>query len=60
VLVISQQQKASTIFLEVRASNQRAIQLYQMAGFNEIGLRKNYYPTAQGKEHAVIMALMIF
>jgi ribosomal-protein-alanine N-acetyltransferase len=60
VLVISQQQKACTIFLEVRASNQRAIQLYQMAGFNEIGLRKNYYPTAQGKEHAVIMALMIF
>lgn len=60
VLMISQQQKASTIFLEVRASNQRAIQLYQMAGFNEIGLRKNYYPTTQAKEHAVIMALMIF
>ncbi|HNA21482.1 MAG TPA: ribosomal protein S18-alanine N-acetyltransferase [Agitococcus sp.] len=60
VLVNSQQKKASTIFLEVRESNQRAIQLYQVAGFNEIGLRKNYYPTANGKENAVIMALMIF
>ncbi|HRH90722.1 MAG TPA: ribosomal protein S18-alanine N-acetyltransferase [Agitococcus sp.] len=60
VLVNSQQKKASTIFLEVRESNQRAIQLYQAAGFNEIGLRKNYYPTAHGKENAVIMALMIF
>ena len=60
VLANSQQQKATTIFLEVRDSNQRAIQLYQAAGFNEIGLRKNYYPSAQGKEHAVIMALMIF
>ena len=44
----------------MRESNQRAIQLYQVAGFNEIGLRKNYYPTANGKENAVIMALMIF
>jgi ribosomal-protein-alanine N-acetyltransferase len=51
---------ATTIFLEVRAGNQRAIQLYQMAGFNEIGLRKNYYPAASGKEDAVVMALMVF
>lgn len=51
---------ANTIFLEVRAGNKRAIRLYQMAGFNEIGLRKNYYPAAQGKEDAVIMALMFF
>ncbi|HQV80721.1 MAG TPA: ribosomal protein S18-alanine N-acetyltransferase [Agitococcus sp.] len=52
--------KANTIFLELRATNQRALALYQMAGFNEIGLRKNYYPAAQGKEDAVIMALMLF
>lgn len=54
------EKKANTIFLEVRASNQRAIEMYQMAGFNEIGLRKNYYPAANGKENAVIMALMLF
>ena len=31
------------VFLEVRASNQRAIQLYQAAGFTVIGQRKGYY-----------------
>ncbi|MGL4416049.1 MAG: ribosomal protein S18-alanine N-acetyltransferase, partial [Plesiomonas shigelloides] len=26
-------------------------------GFNEVSRRKNYYPTADGREDAVIMAL---
>ncbi|XID76002.1 ribosomal protein S18-alanine N-acetyltransferase [Alkanindiges sp. WGS2144] len=47
------------IFLEVRQSNQAAIALYEKMGFAQIDLRKNYYPTAQGKEHAVIMALTL-
>lgn len=47
------------IFLEVRQSNQAAIGLYEKVGFAQIDLRKNYYPTAQGKEHAVIMALTL-
>ena len=60
VLARSLDKQASTVFLEVRSGNARAIQLYQMAGFNEIGLRKNYYPAANGgKEHAVMMALMV-
>ena len=60
VLAQASAKKATTVFLEVRASNQRAIQMYQEAGFNEMGLRKNYYPSANGKEHAVMMALMVF
>jgi ribosomal-protein-alanine N-acetyltransferase len=60
VLAQASAKKATTVFLEVRASNQRAIQMYQQAGFNEMGLRKNYYPSANGKEHAVMMALMVF
>lgn len=60
VLARASAKKATTVFLEVRASNQRAIQMYQQAGFNEMGLRKNYYPSANGKEHAVMMALMVF
>lgn len=56
----AQAKKANALFLEVRASNQRAIQLYYMVGFNEVGVRKKYYPAAQGKEDAVIMALMMF
>jgi ribosomal-protein-alanine N-acetyltransferase len=48
----------SMVFLEVRAGNTRAIDLYRQGGFNEIGLRKNYYPAPEGgKEHAVMMAL---
>jgi [ribosomal protein S18]-alanine N-acetyltransferase len=31
------------IFLEVRASNQNALKLYRTVGFEETGMRKNYY-----------------
>lgn len=47
-----------TLFLEVRPSNTRAITLYQSAGFNEIGLRRNYYPAKDGgREDALLMAM---
>lgn len=51
--------KTSVVFLEVRESNRAAQRLYEKAGFSQIDLRKNYYPTATGKEHAVIMALTL-
>lgn len=40
-------------FLEVRESNVPARRLYTKLGFEEIGLRKNYYE--EPKEHAVLM-----
>jgi ribosomal-protein-alanine N-acetyltransferase len=44
------------LFLEVRASNQPAIALYGKLGFNTLGKRKGYYPTASGdREDAIIM-----
>lgn len=43
------------IWLEVRASNSAAIKLYQKLGFVEVDLRKEYYPTADGREDAIIM-----
>ncbi|MEH2920475.1 ribosomal protein S18-alanine N-acetyltransferase [Samsonia erythrinae] len=46
-----------TLWLEVRASNARAIALYESLGFNEVSVRRDYYPTAQGREDAIIMAL---
>jgi len=46
-----------TLWLEVRASNQQAIALYQFLGFNEVSIRRNYYPTKEGREDAIIMAL---
>lgn len=33
-----------TLFLEVRASNKAAFFLYDSLGFNEVGVRPNYYP----------------
>lgn len=49
--------KAQQVFLEVRPSNPAAIALYRDEGFNEIGLRPNYYPAAKGREDAIVMAL---
>ncbi|ACY83324.1 ribosomal protein S18-alanine N-acetyltransferase [Edwardsiella piscicida] len=46
-----------TLWLEVRDSNRAAIALYHALGFNEVSLRRNYYPTADGREDARIMAL---
>ncbi|MGR6870945.1 ribosomal protein S18-alanine N-acetyltransferase [Pseudomonas sp. HK3] len=48
------------MYLEVRVSNAPALHIYEQAGFNEIGRRKNYYPTTAGKEDAILMALPLF
>ena len=51
----AQQNKMSSMWLEVRASNVGAINLYENAGFEHIEVRKGYYQTAKGKEDAKIM-----
>jgi ribosomal-protein-alanine N-acetyltransferase len=43
-------------FLEVRASNTSAYRLYERYGFNEVGRRRAYYPSADGREDALVMA----
>ncbi|MGC6388381.1 ribosomal protein S18-alanine N-acetyltransferase [Ewingella sp. S1.OA.A_B6] len=48
-----------TLWLEVRASNSKAITLYESLGFNEVSVRRNYYPSAQGREDAIMMALIL-
>jgi [ribosomal protein S18]-alanine N-acetyltransferase len=44
------------LYLEVRPSNVRAINLYRRAGFARIGVRRNYYRTAGGREDALVLA----
>ncbi|HQY29256.1 MAG TPA: ribosomal protein S18-alanine N-acetyltransferase [Burkholderiaceae bacterium] len=39
---------ARGMMLEVRPSNLRAIALYRSCGFDQIGVRKRYYPAADG------------
>ena len=43
------------LFLEVRESNAPALRLYQHCQFSQCGLRKHYYPTQDGREHAILM-----
>lgn len=56
LLDIAIKHNAEVAFLEVRPSNAAAKQLYAGAGFNEVGVRRNYYPAQFGREDAVIMA----
>lgn len=54
------QRHIQTIWLEVRQSNHIAQQLYTSLGFNQVTIRKNYYPLPEGgKEDAIIMALYL-
>ncbi len=52
--------RVDMMLLEVRASNTKAISLYESMGFNELGVRKDYYPTHDGYEDAWVMARQLF
>jgi ribosomal-protein-alanine N-acetyltransferase len=48
-----------TLFLEVRCSNQVAINLYQSMGFQRIQKRRGYYPGVDGaREDALVFSLV--
>lgn len=51
--------RADLLLLEVRPSNRPAISLYESAGFNEVGIRKGYYPAFVGREDAIVMARVL-
>ena len=54
-----QQRDVMTLWLEVRASNQPAIALYEQLEFHQVTRRPSYYPAASGREDAIIMALTL-
>ncbi|HET7395205.1 MAG TPA: ribosomal protein S18-alanine N-acetyltransferase [Gammaproteobacteria bacterium] len=54
---LARERSASQMLLEVRPSNAAALALYQKRGFNEVGLRKSYYPSEKGREDALILAI---
>ncbi|WP_334108545.1 ribosomal protein S18-alanine N-acetyltransferase [Methylobacillus sp.] len=52
---IARERGALNMFLEVRPSNQSALGLYESMGFNEMAVRRGYYPALNGREDAVLM-----
>ena len=60
LLQLARGRGAQRVVLEVRPSNAAAIALYHDEGFNEIGRRPRYYPAADGREDAIVMAMELF
>jgi [ribosomal protein S18]-alanine N-acetyltransferase len=56
LLRLAKRKGARVALLEVRLSNVGAYKLYTDMGFDEIGIRKEYYPARQGREDAIILA----
>jgi len=52
--------RAQQLWLEVRESNTRARAIYLRRGFEQVGLRRGYYPAAHGRrEDAIVMSLVL-
>ncbi|HEV2523959.1 MAG TPA: ribosomal protein S18-alanine N-acetyltransferase [Gammaproteobacteria bacterium] len=49
--------KATSVYLEVRRSNEIAYDLYMKTGFIVIGERKDYYPALESREDALVLEL---
>ena len=51
---------AECLWLEVRPSNARARRLYAHLGFEQVGVRKGYYPDGRGqREDALVLRLAL-
>ncbi len=59
MIAIARKHDAANMFLEVRPSNISAIALYENIGFNEMAIRRGYYPAHNGREDAVLMGLAL-
>ncbi len=59
VLALARRRQADSAFLEVRVSNTGAVSLYQDEGFDVIGVRKGYYPSADANPNRREDALMM-
>lgn len=59
MMQMARNHKALNMFLEVRTSNIPAIALYENVGFNEMAIRRNYYPAKSGREDAILMGVAL-
>ena len=56
IIHASKSMGSKKIFLEVRVSNDPAIELYKKLGFKKVSLRKDYYRLPEGREDAFVMS----
>lgn len=54
-MLVARRAGATSMLLEVRPSNEQALALYRHFGFQQIGLRRGYYPAANGCEDALVL-----
>ncbi|GJL82088.1 MAG: ribosomal-protein-alanine acetyltransferase [marine bacterium B5-7] len=59
VLASLERRLAHVIYLEVRRSNSVAIAFYRSYGFEEYGVRPDYYALGDGREDALTMKLKL-
>lgn len=56
VTALAKEQGMTSVLLEVRPSNERALAVYHRYGFTQIGRRKGYYPVSNAtREDAIVM-----
>lgn len=56
----AREQGMTSVLLEVRPSNERAMEVYRRHGYIGIGRRKGYYPAGPGgREDAIVMRLVL-
>ncbi|WP_300087298.1 ribosomal protein S18-alanine N-acetyltransferase [uncultured Nitrosomonas sp.] len=57
LIALSREHQAEFVLLDVRESNTGAASLYRRLGFQQIAVRKGYYPAMCGREDALVMKL---
>lgn len=58
VIALARERGMTSVLLEVRPSNLRALAVYKRYGFVQIGIRKGYYPAAGNmREDAIVMRI---
>jgi len=59
LLELMTEKKIKSCLLEVRKSNDKAQALYRKIGFEQIGIRKAYYPADSSREDAIVMRKLL-
>jgi ribosomal-protein-alanine N-acetyltransferase len=59
LMKVAREYGARALLLEVRPSNLGARQLYAGFGFEQVGVRRGYYPARHGREDALLLNLRL-